>query len=68
MALGTGLTVAALATLAVSARGAALALAGSGGTVFAYRLARGVEILGAGLILVFGLSLLGGALATGLPG
>ena len=67
MALGTGLTVATLATLAVSAKGVALALAGADSTV-AYRLVRGAEVAGAAVILLFGLSLLGGALSTGLPG
>jgi ABC-type nickel/cobalt efflux system permease component RcnA len=67
MALGTGVTVAALATLAVSARGLAVGLAGSGSAI-AYTLARSVEVGGAALILVLGLSLLGGALSAGLPG
>jgi ABC-type nickel/cobalt efflux system permease component RcnA len=66
MALGTGLTVAALAVLAVSAKGLALRLAGGNGSVA--MLARGVEIAGAAAVLVLGLLLLGGALATGLPG
>ncbi len=67
MGLGTGLTVAALATLAVSAKGVAVALAGADSNV-AYRLVRGAEVAGAAVILLFGLSLLGGALSTGLPG
>jgi nickel/cobalt exporter len=67
MALGTGLTVAALATLAVSAKGVAVALAGADSAI-AYRLVRGVEVAGAVVILLFGLSLLGGALSAGLPG
>jgi len=67
MALGTGLTVAVLATLAVSAKGIAVALAGADSAI-AYRLVRGAEVAGAVVILLFGLSLLGGALSTGLPG
>jgi len=67
MALGTGLTVAALATLAVSARGAALRLAGGVDSPVAYRLVRTLEIGGAACVLIFGLVLLGGSLATGLP-
>jgi nickel/cobalt transporter (NicO) family protein len=67
MALGTGLTVAALATLAVSARGVALRLAGAQSPLAAGVL-RTVEIAAAFAVLVFGLLLLGGALATGLPG
>jgi ABC-type nickel/cobalt efflux system permease component RcnA len=66
MALGTGLTVAALATVAVSAKGVALRLAGTGGSVAV--LARSVEIAGAAVVLLLGLLLLGGALAAGLPG
>jgi ABC-type nickel/cobalt efflux system permease component RcnA len=67
MALGTGLTVAALATLAVSAKGVALRLAGGGsgtGGALALRLARGVEIAGAAAVLLLGLFLLGGALGS----
>jgi ABC-type nickel/cobalt efflux system permease component RcnA len=65
MALGTGLTVAALATLAVSAKGVALRLAkgGTGGAV-ALRLARGIEIGGAAAVLLLGLFMLGGALSS----
>jgi ABC-type nickel/cobalt efflux system permease component RcnA len=67
MALGTGVTVAALATLPGSARGVAVTLAGSGSAI-AYTLARSVEVGGAALILILGLSLLGGALSAGFPG
>jgi len=67
MALGTGLTVATLAVLAVSAKGLAQRLAGADSTV-AYRLVRAAEVAGAGAILFVGLTLLGGALSTGLPG
>jgi ABC-type nickel/cobalt efflux system permease component RcnA len=67
MGLGTGLTVAALAVFAVSARGAALRFAGGVDSPFAYRLVRIMEIGGAACVLLFGLVLLGGALASGLP-
>ena len=67
MALGTGLTVAVLATLAVSARGLALRLAGGVESRTAYVVVRTVEIGGALCVLLFGLVLLGGSLATGLP-
>jgi ABC-type nickel/cobalt efflux system permease component RcnA len=67
MGLGTGLTVAALAVFAVSARGAALRFAGGVDSPFAYRLVRTMEIGGALCVLLFGLILLGGALANGLP-
>jgi ABC-type nickel/cobalt efflux system permease component RcnA len=67
MGLGTGLTVAALAVFAVSARGAALRFAGGVDSPFAYRLVRIMEIGGAACVLLFGLILLGGALANGLP-
>ncbi len=67
MALGTGLTVAVLAALAVSARGMALRLAGGVDSPAAYRLVRTIEIGGAACVLLFGLVLLGGSLATGLP-
>jgi ABC-type nickel/cobalt efflux system permease component RcnA len=67
MGLGTGLTVAALAVFAVSARGAALRFAGGVDSPFAYRLVRVMEIGGAACVLLFGLVLLGGALANGLP-
>ena len=62
---GTGLTVAALATLAVSAKGVALRLASGGtGGALALRLAHGVEIAGAAAVLLLGLFLLGGAVAA----
>jgi nickel/cobalt transporter (NicO) family protein len=67
MALGTGITVALLATLAVSAHGFALRLAGTD-SVVAYRVVRGLEIAAALLVLGLGLVLLGGALTVGLPG
>jgi ABC-type nickel/cobalt efflux system permease component RcnA len=67
MALGTGLTVAALATFAVTAKDVVLRFAG-GGSVMVTRLARGVEIGGAAAVLLLGLLLLGGSLYSGLPG
>ncbi len=67
MAVGTGITVAALATLAVSARSLAARLAGTD-SVLAARVVRGLEIAAALLVLVLGITLLGGALAAGLPG
>ena len=67
MAIGTGLTVAVLATLAVSARGLATRLAGSESSL-ALGAIRAVEILAALAILLFGLLMLGGAIAGGLPG
>ncbi len=67
MALGTGLTVATLATLAVSARGVAVRLAGTDSPV-AERVVRIAEIAAAAAVLLLGLLLLGGALAHGLPG
>ena len=66
MAMGTGVTVAILATLAVAARGIA----------FAWRAQRHeperpvhwAEIGVAAAVFVFGLLLLGGSLVNGLPG
>lgn len=66
MALGTGLTVATIATLAVSARGVAVRIAGVN-SPFTARLVKGAEIAAAALILLLGLTLLGGALVSGLP-
>jgi nickel/cobalt transporter (NicO) family protein len=67
MSLGTFMTVSALSVLAVAAKGAALRLVGleSG---LAERIMRGVEIGGALLVLLLGVTLLGGALMGGLPG
>jgi ABC-type nickel/cobalt efflux system permease component RcnA len=67
MALGTGLTVAVLAGLAVSAKGLALRLAGAE-SALAGGILKTVEIAAALAVLLFGLLLLGGALAGGLPG
>ncbi|MCX5496854.1 nickel/cobalt transporter [Kaistia dalseonensis] len=63
MSLGTGLTVSALATLAVKAKDVALRFSSSESLGQA-RAIRGVEIAAAAGILVFGLIMLGGALAT----
>jgi nickel/cobalt exporter len=67
MSLGTFITVSSLAILAVSAKDVALRFAGfeSGA---AERVMRVVEIGGALLVLLLGLTLLGGALQGGLPG
>ncbi len=66
MAVGTGLTVAAMATLAVSARGVAVRLAGVDSPATA-RLVKAAEIIAAATVLLLGLTLLGGALVSGLP-
>jgi len=68
MAVGTGLTVASLAVLAVSARGVALRFAGGVDSKWAYGVVRALEIGGAACVMIFGLVLLGGSLANGLPG
>lgn len=65
MGLGTGLTVAALACLAVAAGGAATALGGRLSSAGAARLRYGVEALAALAVLVLGVLLLGGMLAGG---
>lgn len=62
MALGTGLTVAALTLLAVSARGIATGFTGAE-TALAHRLHRGFEATGALVVLAFGLLMLGAALS-----
>jgi ABC-type nickel/cobalt efflux system permease component RcnA len=67
MSLGTFITVSALAVTAVSAKDLALRIAGLD-TAAGERVIRVVEIGGAALVLVFGLTLLGGALAGGFPG
>ena len=61
MALGTAITVSVLATLAVVAKGWAVALAGGGRT--GARIHMAVEIAGACLILLIGLTLLSAGLA-----
>ncbi len=66
MGLGTGLTVAVLAAIAVGARGAAVRLAGVD-SAFGARAVRGLEIVAAAGVMLFGLIMLGGAIAGGLP-
>jgi ABC-type nickel/cobalt efflux system permease component RcnA/ABC-type uncharacterized transport system substrate-binding protein len=56
MAVGTGLTVAVLATIAVAAKGAALRIGGDG--VLAGRIVWGLELLGAIAVFGFGVVLL----------
>lgn len=63
MAVGTGITVAVLASLAVGARGFAMRLGDLGGGRGAF-VARAIEVLAAAAILVFGLLMLGGAIAA----
>ena len=60
MSIGTAITVSALATLAVTAKGVAMRLAG--GDSAALRVGNAIEILGALLVMVLGLVLLGAAL------
>ncbi|MFZ2100531.1 MAG: nickel/cobalt transporter [Oricola sp.] len=62
MALGTAITVSTLATLAVTAKNAALRISGSG--AMSAGVHRAIEIGGAALVMVLGLVLLGGALAA----
>jgi nickel/cobalt transporter (NicO) family protein len=65
MAVGTGLTVAALAALAVWAKDAAIRIGGAadrGATIH-----RAIEIGGAAMVFLFGLTLLLAALGTGNP-
>jgi nickel/cobalt exporter len=66
MSLGTFITVSALAVLAVSAKDLALRVAGLE-TDTTERIMRVVEIGGALVVLLLGLTLLGGALEGGLP-
>lgn len=66
MSLGTFITVSSLAVLAVTAKDAALRFVGFESGV-AERIMRVVEIGGALLVLLLGLTLLGGALQGGLP-
>ncbi len=61
MSIGTAITVSILASLAVSAKGAALRFAGEGSRA-ASLIGHGAEIGGALLVLVFGLLLLGASL------
>ena len=62
MAIGTALTVSCLATLAVTAKTAAVALAG--GDTMGSRVHAGIEIAGAGFVLALGLLLLTASLST----
>jgi ABC-type nickel/cobalt efflux system permease component RcnA len=66
MGVGTGLTVAVLAALAVGARGVAVRLAGTSAAA-GVRAVRGLEIVAAAVVMLFGLIMLGGAIAGGLP-
>jgi ABC-type nickel/cobalt efflux system permease component RcnA len=66
MGIGTGLTVAVLAAVAVGARGMAVRLAGTHSAI-GVRAVRGLEIVAAALVMLFGLTMLGGAIAGGLP-
>jgi len=68
MAAGTGLTVAIIALVAMSAKGLTVRVAGAGSSRGAAILSRTIEIGGAAAVFLFGLVLLGGALASGLPG
>ncbi|ANH05334.1 nickel/cobalt transporter [Shinella sp. HZN7] len=60
MSIGTAITVSILATLAVTAKGAAVRFAGNGSA--AARVGSAIEIGGAALVMVLGLLLLGAAL------
>lgn len=62
MALGTAITVSTLATLAVTAKNAALRVSGSG--AMSARLHRGIEVGGAALVMLLGIVLFGAALAS----
>ena len=62
MSIGTAITVSILATLAVTAKGAALRFAGDGSA--ALRVGTAIEIGGAALVMVLGLLLLGAALQS----
>ncbi|RLQ88436.1 nickel/cobalt transporter [Notoacmeibacter ruber] len=64
MALGTAITVAALATLAVTAKNVAIRFAGGTGSAVARQVQLVVELLGAGLITILGIMLLAGAMAS----
>ncbi len=61
MSLGTAITVAILATLAVTAKGTAMRLAGHGSRASTW-VGNGIEILGALLVIVMGALLLGASL------
>lgn len=61
MSVGTAITVSTLAILAVTAKDLAMRYAGHGSTA-SMRIANAIEIVGAGLVLIMGLLLLGAAL------
>lgn len=63
MALGTGITVSLLVLAAVSARGLAVRLAGSGDSPLVTTVYAGIEALAACGVLLFGLLMLGAALS-----
>jgi ABC-type nickel/cobalt efflux system permease component RcnA len=67
MALGTSITVCSLAMLAVSAKDVALRFAKADSPT-TERVVRVLEICLAAFVMLMGLTLLGGALAGGLPG
>lgn len=62
MAVGTAITVSTLATIAVTAKNTALKFSGS--TIMNARLHNGIELFGAGLLVVLGGLLLAGSLAV----
>ncbi len=64
MSLGTAITVSALATMAVSAKGLALKMAGIGSPRAAW-IGHGIELLGAVFVMMMGLLLLGASLQGG---
>ena len=64
MSLGTAITVSALATLAVSAKGMALKMAGVGSPTAAW-VGHGIELLGAVFVMLMGILLLGASLQGG---
>jgi ABC-type nickel/cobalt efflux system permease component RcnA len=66
MSLGTSITVSALVVLAVSAKDVALRFANADSAT-TERVMRALEMVGALIVMLFGLTLLGGALADGLP-
>jgi nickel/cobalt exporter len=67
MAVGTAITVAVIATIAVVAKGFAVSLAAGPSRPKTRKALRMVEICAGFAVLAFGLMLLGGMLSTGLP-
>jgi ABC-type nickel/cobalt efflux system permease component RcnA len=67
MALGTAVTVAAIATFAVLAKGAALKLAGGSSKTRTRKALRMIEVAAGFAVLSFGLILLGGMIQAGVP-